>query len=91
MLRACALTFISDIGLVSTARPPVVPPSPGPGGAASLDHAVWFHRPLDPARWHFYESAALSYGDARGLVRGSIVDEDGTLVATVMQEAMWRP
>ncbi|MGY4709449.1 acyl-CoA thioesterase [Mycolicibacterium sp. CBM1] len=90
VLRACALTFISDIGLVSSARPPG-PAMPGPGGAASLDHALWLHRPTDPHRWHYYDAVAVSHSDARGLARGSIQREDGTLVASVAQESLWRP
>lgn len=89
LLRACALTFISDVGLVSAARPPGAD-MPGPGGAASLDHALWLHRPVDPHEWHLYEAVALTHSDARGLARGSITDRDGTLIASVTQESLWR-
>jgi acyl-CoA thioesterase-2 len=89
VLRACALTFISDLGLVSSARPPG-DSRPGPGGAASLDHALWLHRPSDPHRWHLYDAVAVSHSDARGLARGSIHREDGTLIASVAQESLWR-
>ena len=89
LLRACALTFISDMGLVSSARPPGQV-APGPGGAASLDHALWLHRPTDPHQWHLYDSVALSHSDARGLARGSIHRHDGVLVASVVQESLWR-
>lgn len=89
LLRACAVTFISDVGLVSAARPPGRE-APGPGGAATLDHAVWFHRPVDPRRWHYYDAVGVSHSDARGLARGSIQDEHGTLVASVAQESLWR-
>jgi acyl-CoA thioesterase len=91
LLRACALTFVSDIGLVSAARPPGGAHSPGAGGAASLDHALWFHRPVDPHRWHLYDALAVNHCDARGLAQGSITDQDGVLVATVTQESLWRP
>ena len=90
LLRACALTFISDIGLVSAARPPGPAHRPGPGGAASLDHALWFHRPVDPHQWHLYDASAICHTDARGLARGSITALDGTLIASVMQESLWR-
>ena len=83
------LTFISDVGLVSAARPPGAD-MPGPGGAASLDHALWLHRPVDPHEWHLYEAVALTHSDARGLARGSITDRDGTLIASVTQESLWR-
>lgn len=89
LLRACALTFISDIGLVSSARPPGSD-TPGPGGAASLDHAVWFHRRVDPHAWHLYEVVALNHSDARGLARGSITELGGALIASVAQESLWR-
>ena len=89
VLRACALTFISDLGLVSTARPPGCE-QPGPGGAASLDHALWLHRPFDPDRWHLYDAVGMSHSDARGLAFGSIQNDDGVLVASVAQESLWR-
>lgn len=89
VLRACALTFISDIGLVSAGRPPGAE-LPGPGGAASLDHALWLHRPTDVHQWHLYDAVAVSHSDARGLARGTMRREDGTLVASVAQESLWR-
>lgn len=89
VLWACAMTFVSDIGLVSAARPPG-PDRPGPGGAASLDHALWLLRPSDLQQWHFFDSVALSHTDARGLAHGSIRTEDGTLIASLAQESLWR-
>lgn len=89
ILRACALTFVSDLGMVSTARPPGTR-EPGPGGAASLDHALWLHRPVDPRQWHCYDAIAVSHCDARGLAFGSISDDSGRLVASVAQESLWR-
>jgi acyl-CoA thioesterase len=90
LLQACALTFVSDLGLVSTARPPGHS-QPGPGGAASLDHALWLHRPVDVNHWHCYDALGVSHSDARGLAFGSITDSDGRLVASVAQESLWRP
>ena len=89
LLRACALTFISDMGMVSTARPPGGN-LPGPGGAASLDHALWLHRPFDPGQWHCYEATRVNHHDARGMAFGSIHDDTGRLVASVAQESLWR-
>ena len=89
LLRACALTFVSDIGMVSVARPPGRH-EPGPGGAASLDHALWLHRPVDPHQWYCYDAVAVSHNDARGLAFGSISDSAGTMVASVAQESLWR-
>ena len=89
VLRACALTFVSDLGLVSTAGPPGEQ-DPGPGGAASLDHALWLHRPVDPHQWHCYDAVGVSHRDARGLAFGSIHNSAGELVASVAQESLWR-
>ncbi len=90
LVRACALTFISDFGPVPVARPPGTPLRSGVGYAASLDHAVWFHRPFVPDAWHLYEVRSRNNGDSRGLVAGSLYDEAGSLVASTSQEALWR-
>ena len=89
VLRACALTFVSDLGMLSTARPPGHQ-NPGPGGAASLDHALWLHRPLDPNEWHCYDATAVGHADARGQAFGAIHDLRGRLVASVAEESLWR-
>lgn len=89
LLRACALTFVSDLGLVSTARP-AGHHRPGPGGAGSLDHALWLHRPADPGDWHCYDAVAVNHCDARGLAFGVLNDSAGRLVASVAQESFWR-
>jgi acyl-CoA thioesterase-2 len=90
LVRACTLTFMSDIGPVPVARPPGTPLRTAAGYAASLDHAVWFHRPFVPAEWHRYEVNPLNNADARGLVVGSMYDLAGSLVASTSQEALWR-
>lgn len=89
LLQACAITFVSDLGMVSTGRPPGRD-SPGAGGAASLDHALWLHRPIDVNEWHCYDAVGLNHSDARGLAFGSIHDHAGRLVASVAQESLWR-
>lgn len=90
LIRACTLTFMSDFGPVPVARPPGVPAREDVGYAASLDHAVWFHRPFDPQRWHRYEVRPLNHSDSRGLVVGSLYADTGELVASTSQEALWR-
>ncbi len=90
VVRACALTFLSDMGLMGVARPPGVTFAWGRGMAASLDHAIWFHRPFDPARWHIYDADPHNFNDARGLAVGSLRSDDGTLVASMAQEALFR-
>jgi acyl-CoA thioesterase II len=90
LIRACVLTFMSDFGPVPVARPPDVPADAAIGYAASLDHAVWFHRPFVPDQWHLYDVRSLNNSDSRGLVVGSLYDEAGALVASTTQEALWR-
>ena len=90
VIRACALTFMSDLGLMAAARPPGTPLVFGAGIAASLDHAIWFQRPFDPERWHCYQVTSLNNNDARGLAHGAYYDEAGSLIATMAQEALWR-
>ena len=54
----------------------------------SLDHALWFHRPVRFDRWHLHTQETLAISGHRGLVRGAIHDADGHLVASVMQEVL---
>ena len=57
---------------------------------ASLDHAMWFHAPTDFNQWHLYVHDSPSASDGRGLIRGQIYAEDGSLVASVAQEGLIR-
>jgi acyl-CoA thioesterase-2 len=57
---------------------------------ASLDHAMWFHRPLNMEAWHLYTQDSPNASGARGLTRGSIFSADGTLVASTAQEGLIR-
>ncbi|GHD27695.1 acyl-CoA thioesterase [Halioglobus pacificus] len=58
---------------------------------ASLDHALWFHRPLRADQWLLHEVHAEAMAGGRGLGRGNFYTEDGTLVATTMQQGLMRP
>ena len=57
---------------------------------ASLDHAIWFHRPFRADDWLLYAEESPSLPGARGFSRGLIFNRDGTLVATVAQEGLVR-
>jgi acyl-CoA thioesterase-2 len=57
---------------------------------ASLDHAMWFHRPARVDDWLLYSCDSPSSSGGRGLARGSIYDRGGRLVASVVQEGMIR-
>lgn len=89
-LRACALTYLSDMGLLAAARPPGLEVRPGAFAAASLDHSVWFHRAFDPNAWHRYSATQLNSSHSCGLALGALHDADGTLIATTAQEGLWR-
>ncbi|GAA4927002.1 acyl-CoA thioesterase II [Nesterenkonia rhizosphaerae] len=58
---------------------------------ASLDHALWWHRPARADEWLLYVQDSPSAQSARGLSTGSIYSREGLLVATVAQEGMVRP
>jgi acyl-CoA thioesterase-2 len=85
------LAYASDMNLLSTAMRPhgVIWQTPGLQ-SASLDHAMWFHKPSNFNNWHLYSQDSPSASGGRGFVRGSIYDADGNLVASVAQEGLMR-
>jgi acyl-CoA thioesterase-2 len=58
--------------------------------AASLDHAMWFHRPHPLNGWLLYTQDSPSTSGARGFTRGALYGQDGTLIASVAQEGLIR-
>jgi acyl-CoA thioesterase-2 len=58
--------------------------------AASLDHALWFHRPFRADDWLLYAQDSPNASGARGFSRGLIFTRDGILVASVAQEGLVR-
>jgi acyl-CoA thioesterase-2 len=58
---------------------------------ASLDHAMWFHRPFRADGWLLYVQDSPSAFGARGYCRGAIFDLEGRLVASTVQEGLMRP
>lgn len=91
-LHQCVLAYASDITLVDTcARPHGIPWFADDVQTASLDHAMWFHRPFRADEWLLYAQDSPSASAARGFSRGSIFDRSGRLVASVAQEALIRP
>ena len=60
-------------------------------GMVSLDHAVWFHRPANPERWHLIDVHSLVNAGGRGLLRAAIRDEAGRVVVSVAQEMLLTP
>ena len=89
-LHTCVIAFMSDMGVVGGARAPGST-LPARFMGASLDHAVWFHRPARADEWLLFEVGPVSNFGARGLARGSFRTADGRLVASISQEALLRP
>ena len=90
VLHQAALAYTSDLTLIGVS---VVPHGVVIGytvQAASLDHAMWFHRPFRADRWLLYDQVSPSASGALGLSTGRLF-QDGRLVATVAQEGLIRP
>ena len=95
-VRQCALAFVSDAAPSRAAR------SPHPEAAgditdrnrfqgASLDHAVWFHRPARADAWHLYDVHSLVNAGGRGVLRGTMHDVERRIMVSVAQEMRLRP
>ncbi|GGK23152.1 acyl-CoA thioesterase II [Pilimelia terevasa] len=91
LLHACALTYASDLSLLDSVLA-VHGESWGPGGVvgASLDHALWFHRPFRADEWFLYDCWSPSAHGARGLATGRFFTVDGRHVASAVQEGLLR-
>ncbi|GAA3354321.1 acyl-CoA thioesterase II [Streptomyces antimycoticus] len=92
LVHTCALTYASDMMLLDAVRMPVEPLW-GPRGfdMASLDHAMWFHRPFRTDEWFLYDQESPVATGGRGLARGRIYDRAGRLLVSVVQEGLFRP
>jgi acyl-CoA thioesterase-2 len=91
VLHACLLTYASDMTLLDTTLLPFGLPFDHPGlQMASLDHAMWFHRPFRVDEWLMYQQRAISTGASRGLAGGAIFTADGSLAVSVVQEGLAR-
>ena len=85
------LAYASDFSFLTTSMQPHGVSWLTPGfQVASLDHAMWFHRPFRMDEWLLYDIESPSASGARGLVRGRIFDRAGQLVATAVQEGLIR-
>ena len=86
-----AFTYASDLTLLGATLVPhgVTIGSPGLQ-PASLDHAMWFHRPFRADEWWLYDQHAPSAQGARGLALARVFTEDGRLVSSVAQEGLIR-
>jgi acyl-CoA thioesterase II len=91
VLHRCVLAYVSDLYLLDTATLPhgtsflsnkVI--------MASIDHAMWFHRPLRVDEWLLYALDSPSASGARGFARANVFARDGRLVASTAQEGLVR-
>jgi acyl-CoA thioesterase-2 len=90
-LHRYLLAYASDAGFVTTALKPHGVNTLTPGlQVASLDHAMWFHRPLRIDDWLLYAMDSPSAHGGRGLARGSIFNRKGELVVSTAQEGLLR-
>ena len=86
------MTYASDLTLLdSVLRQHGMTWTDGRISGASLDHAMWFHRPFRADRWLLYDQESPSASGARGLARGQVFTENGDLVVSVVQEGLIRP
>jgi acyl-CoA thioesterase-2 len=90
-LHQCVLAYLSDWSLLDTATLPHGVSFMQPNAQmASLDHAMWFHRPFRADEWLLYVQDSPSASGARGLNRGLVYTRDGVLVASAAQEGLMR-
>src|SRR4029079_18719928 len=91
LLHVCIVAYASDMSLLDSIMlahditwddPKIM--------VASLDHAMWFHRPFRADEWLLYDQESPSAFGARGLASGAIFRADGALVVSVMQEGLIR-
>jgi acyl-CoA thioesterase-2 len=92
LLHVCAVTYASDLTLLDAVMlANGLSWSDGPVmQVASLDHAMWFHRPFRSDEWLLYEQSSPSSSGARGLGQGRLWTRDGKLAVSVVQEGLVR-
>ena len=91
LLHVCLMTYASDMTLLdSVLLAHGLSWMDGRTIGASLDHAMWFHRPFRADRWLLYAQESPVASGALGLARGQVFTQDGDLVVSVVQEGLIR-
>jgi len=96
LLHRCWLAYLSDdlpTDAVVRAHPLAAEPEETrweSAYSASLDHTIWFHRPVQADQWHLYDFTCHGYVGGRGLAIGHVFTAEGMHVATVAQEVLMR-
>jgi acyl-CoA thioesterase-2 len=85
LIHACALTYASDLSLLDS-----VLSVHGEVIGASLDHALWLHRPFQADEWFLYDCTSPSASGSRGLAMGRMFTQDGRHIASAVQEGLLR-
>jgi len=89
VLHICALAYMSDLTLLGSAQVNHLDESRHLQ-VASLDHAMWFMRQFRADEWLLYDQSSPSASGGRSLCQGKIFNQDGEMVAAVMQEGLTR-
>ena len=89
VLHICALAYMSDLTLLGSAQVHHAAER-GHLQVASLDHAMWFMRQFRADEWLLYDQSSPSASGGRSLCQGKIFNQDGEMVAAVMQEGLTR-
>ena len=91
LLHVCLMTYASDLTLLETVLlEHGISWLDGRTSGASLDHAMWFHRPFRADQWLLYAQESPAAAGGRGLARGEVFTADGQLVVSVVQEGLIR-
>ena len=91
LLHVCLMTYVSDLTLLDTVlRRQGISWADGQISGASLDHAMWFHRPFRADQWLLYAQDSPVAAGGTGLARGQVFTEAGDLVVSVVQEGLIR-
>ena len=91
IMNQAVIAYASDMTFMSTSMRPHAVSWQTPGfQSASLDHAVWFHRPSQFNAWHLFCQKSPSASGTRGMNFGELYSSDGRLVATMAQEGLIR-
>jgi len=91
VFNQAVLAYASDMSFLSTSMRPHGMGWQTPGlQTASIDHAIWFHRPCRFDEWHLYAQKSPSASGARGFNLGEVYSQDGRLVASTAQEGLMR-
>ena len=89
LLHVCLLTYASDLTLLGSV-PARHTTRMSELQMASLDHAMWFHRPFRADEWLLYECYSPTATGSRGFATGRFTTQDGRLVASAVQEGLVR-